>query len=219
MEITLEKTRRLLVYCWATGKELNKDARQFSIKTLRLPDNLKYLEEDDDDEDKNSSTPTLLRRFNELDLKIQLCVNNKEEMKNNVQVVLNHLSVYHQLQERLGIQAIAGFPQIHVQQPQDGNSCAAREDFQTSEPSSSTEKCDKKILVQVDSELIGEGHSYDIGNGEELLRARFLQRDLARSLKIQGYNWEKSCEVSTQAWNELNWWIEKATLKNGPPIQ
>lgn len=92
MEITLEKTRRLLVYCWATGKELNKDARQFSIKTLRLPDNLKYLEEDDDDEDKNSSTPTLLRRFNELDLKIQLCVNNKEEMKNNVQVVLNHLS-------------------------------------------------------------------------------------------------------------------------------
>ncbi|PHZ09420.1 uncharacterized protein RHIMIDRAFT_47096 [Rhizopus microsporus ATCC 52813] len=30
-----------------------KDASQFSIKALRLPDNLKYLEEDDDDEDKD----------------------------------------------------------------------------------------------------------------------------------------------------------------------
>ncbi|CEJ00412.1 hypothetical protein RMCBS344292_14468 [Rhizopus microsporus] len=80
--------------------------------------------------------------------------------------------VCHQLQEeRLGAQAIAGFPRIHVQQQQDGNSDATKEDFQTSEPSSSTEKCDKEILVQVDSELIGEDHSYDTGNGGSTIQS------------------------------------------------
>lgn len=51
MDIILEKTRRLSIYCWATGKELDKDAKQVNLRAIQLPSNLKYLEEDDDDDE------------------------------------------------------------------------------------------------------------------------------------------------------------------------
>ncbi|CEJ02180.1 hypothetical protein RMCBS344292_16193 [Rhizopus microsporus] len=52
MSTILEKAGRLAVYCLATGKELDKDAKDLSTKALRLPDSLKYLEDDDEDENK-----------------------------------------------------------------------------------------------------------------------------------------------------------------------
>lgn len=45
---TLEWIRRLVVYQFGTGKELNKDAKDITTETLRLPESLKYLEDDDD---------------------------------------------------------------------------------------------------------------------------------------------------------------------------
>jgi hypothetical protein len=53
MSTILEKTRRLAVYCLATGKELDRDAKDLSTKALRLPDNLKYLEDDNEDDNKD----------------------------------------------------------------------------------------------------------------------------------------------------------------------
>ncbi|CEI93114.1 hypothetical protein RMCBS344292_07357 [Rhizopus microsporus] len=44
MSTILEKTRRPTVYCLATGTELDRDTKYLSIKELRLPDSLKYLE-------------------------------------------------------------------------------------------------------------------------------------------------------------------------------
>ncbi|ORE04685.1 hypothetical protein BCV72DRAFT_312321 [Rhizopus microsporus var. microsporus] len=49
MSTILEKARRLAVYCLATGKELDRDFKGQSTKTLRLPDRLKYLKDDDED--------------------------------------------------------------------------------------------------------------------------------------------------------------------------
>ncbi|CEG76277.1 hypothetical protein RMATCC62417_11195 [Rhizopus microsporus] len=53
MSTILEKARRLAVYCLATRKELDRDAKSLLTKTLRLPDSLKYLEDDDEDDNKD----------------------------------------------------------------------------------------------------------------------------------------------------------------------
>lgn len=52
MEAVLEKLKRLAVYSLATGKELDQDAKELSTRALRLPESLRYLE-DDNDEDKD----------------------------------------------------------------------------------------------------------------------------------------------------------------------
>ncbi|PHZ13152.1 uncharacterized protein RHIMIDRAFT_313120 [Rhizopus microsporus ATCC 52813] len=52
MRNILERIRRLAVYQFGTGKELDKDAKDtkdLTTKALRLPESLKYLEDDDDE--------------------------------------------------------------------------------------------------------------------------------------------------------------------------
>jgi hypothetical protein len=56
METILEKARRLAVYSLATGKEFDQDAKELSTKALRLPEALKYLE-DEDEEDRDYFFP------------------------------------------------------------------------------------------------------------------------------------------------------------------
>ena len=50
---TLEKVRRLAVYCLATGKEMDNDAKEVSAKAIKLPTSLRYMEEEDDEEGKD----------------------------------------------------------------------------------------------------------------------------------------------------------------------
>ncbi|KAG1466194.1 hypothetical protein G6F56_004735 [Rhizopus delemar] len=54
--------------------------------------------------------------------------------------------------------------------------------------------------------------------GEALLHIRYLQRDLAKSLRIQQYDWEMPYHLSSKAWKELKWWEINAENLNGPPI-
>jgi hypothetical protein len=54
--------------------------------------------------------------------------------------------------------------------------------------------------------------------GEALLRIRYLQVSLARSLHSQNYQWDKPCSLCPMAKTELNWWIFNAMMKNGLPI-
>ena len=71
MSTILEKTRRLTVYCLATGTELDRDTKYLSIKELRLPDSLKYLEGDDEDDSKDLFFP--LELFLSLNYKTRCC--------------------------------------------------------------------------------------------------------------------------------------------------
>ncbi|RCI06232.1 hypothetical protein CU098_013751 [Rhizopus stolonifer] len=50
MEAVLEKLKRLAVYSFATGKELDQDAKELSTRALRLPESLRYLEDDNEDD-------------------------------------------------------------------------------------------------------------------------------------------------------------------------
>ncbi|KAG1033716.1 hypothetical protein G6F43_013527 [Rhizopus delemar] len=45
----LEKIRRLAVYSFGTGKELDKDGKDLATKALRLPESLKYLEDEEEE--------------------------------------------------------------------------------------------------------------------------------------------------------------------------
>ncbi|KAG1148041.1 hypothetical protein G6F37_002909 [Rhizopus arrhizus] len=51
MRHILEKIRRLAVYSFGTGKELDKDGKGLVTNALRLPDSLKYLEYKDGKDD------------------------------------------------------------------------------------------------------------------------------------------------------------------------
>ena len=53
MSTILEKARKLAEYYLATGKELDRDAKDLSTKAFRLPGSLKYLEDDDEDDNKD----------------------------------------------------------------------------------------------------------------------------------------------------------------------
>jgi hypothetical protein len=55
--------------------------------------------------------------------------------------------------------------------------------------------------------------------GEALLHIRFLQRDLAKNLRLQTQNWEALCPISLEARQELSWWMQFAMIKNGLPIK
>lgn len=67
--------------------------------------------------------------------------------------------------------------------------------------------------------LLGKITSMIPAIGEALLHVRFLQRDLAGNLRLQQYNWESPCLVSQAAKQELEWWMEQATNRNGLPIR
>lgn len=54
--------------------------------------------------------------------------------------------------------------------------------------------------------------------GEALLHIRHLQRSLAISLTQRNYDWESQCHLSTLAMEELMWWKQFVTKKNGLPI-
>lgn len=54
--------------------------------------------------------------------------------------------------------------------------------------------------------------------GEALLHIRHLQRSLAISLTRRNYDWESQCQLSTPAMEELRWWKQFITKKNGLPI-
>lgn len=55
--------------------------------------------------------------------------------------------------------------------------------------------------------------------GDALLHIRYIQRDLAKALKQQHYNWERKCQLSGLALDELAWWISMADRKNGLKIK
>jgi hypothetical protein len=53
--------------------------------------------------------------------------------------------------------------------------------------------------------------------GEALLHVKFLQRDLARALRIRSNNWNAPCPISQKSLQELEWWLKAASLKNNLP--
>lgn len=55
--------------------------------------------------------------------------------------------------------------------------------------------------------------------GEALLHVRYLQRDLVRSLRLSHNNWESPCKISVLSIQELKWWLNRASIKNGLPIR
>lgn len=54
---------------------------------------------------------------------------------------------------------------------------------------------------------------------EALLHIRYLQRDLARSLTRNHHNWDAQFEWSPQSREEIRWWQQSITWKNGLPIR
>ncbi|KAG1439205.1 hypothetical protein G6F46_014159 [Rhizopus delemar] len=67
--------------------------------------------------------------------------------------------------------------------------------------------------------LIGKMTSVIPAIGEALLHVRHLQRDLTKSLRMNGYkNWEVPCVLSTHSLQDLQWWEKWSTVKNGLPI-
>ncbi|KAG0753936.1 hypothetical protein G6F24_012711 [Rhizopus arrhizus] len=67
--------------------------------------------------------------------------------------------------------------------------------------------------------LLGKVTSMIPAIGEALLHIRYLQRDLAKSLHLNHQNWERPCYLSRQSLQELLWWKESVSMKNGLPIQ
>ena len=63
MRQILEKVRRLAVYGFATGKELDGDAKDLTTRALRLPSSLKYLEDEEDDEKDLAFSPNLVEKI------------------------------------------------------------------------------------------------------------------------------------------------------------
>ncbi|KAI8637086.1 hypothetical protein BD408DRAFT_486444 [Parasitella parasitica] len=56
MEVVLQKIQRLAIYSFATGKELDQEAKDLAIKTIQLPENMQYLR-DGEDESKDMAFP------------------------------------------------------------------------------------------------------------------------------------------------------------------
>ncbi|KAG1126757.1 hypothetical protein G6F37_013804 [Rhizopus arrhizus] len=44
LEEAFESAKRLSIFAWAQGKQLDNEAREFALKALRLPTSLKHLE-------------------------------------------------------------------------------------------------------------------------------------------------------------------------------
>jgi hypothetical protein len=52
-----------------------------------------------------------------------------------------------------------------------------------------------------------------------LLHLRYMQRDLAKSLHLHHQNWEAPCHLSHESQEELRWWKDFASTRNGLDIQ
>ncbi|CEP19614.1 hypothetical protein [Parasitella parasitica] len=52
MKLVLQKIQRLAIYLYATGNELDQDAKDLAIKSIKLPENMQYLR-DGEEEDKD----------------------------------------------------------------------------------------------------------------------------------------------------------------------
>ncbi|KAL0146315.1 hypothetical protein V8B55DRAFT_1571058, partial [Mucor lusitanicus] len=63
MEIVLQQIKRLAVYTFATGKELDKDAKDSALKSLKLPENMQYLRETDDEDKDLAFAPELIQKI------------------------------------------------------------------------------------------------------------------------------------------------------------
>lgn len=55
--------------------------------------------------------------------------------------------------------------------------------------------------------------------GDALLHIRYLQRDLARTLKIHHQNWDSKFQLSQEGKQELEWWLTHIQARNGLPIR
>jgi hypothetical protein len=67
--------------------------------------------------------------------------------------------------------------------------------------------------------LLGKITSMIPAISDALLNIRYIQRDLARNLRLNLHHWDRPCPLSTQAHSELNWWVSIATTKNGLKIR
>lgn len=67
--------------------------------------------------------------------------------------------------------------------------------------------------------LLGKMTSLIPAIDEALLHLRYLQRDLARNLRRNNMNWEGHCPLSTEGLQDLLWWENSSTRKNGLPVQ
>jgi hypothetical protein len=73
-------------------------------------------------------------------------------------------------------------------------------------------------IMSMDSEPYWEGNCHDTCDWKALLHVRFLQRDLAKALRLCNNNWNTPCPISQKSLQELKWWLKEAPLKNGHPI-
>ncbi|KAG1466193.1 hypothetical protein G6F56_004734 [Rhizopus delemar] len=85
MEAILEKPKRMAVYSFATGKELDQDAKELSTRALRLLESLRYLEDDkEDDKDLLFSSDVAEKKYRGQD-SMKSCLkepsNNMEDSK------------------------------------------------------------------------------------------------------------------------------------------
>ena len=76
----------------------------------------------------------------------------------------------------------------------------------------------KKRSCRWVASLLGKMTSVIPAIGEALLHIRYLQADLAKSLRRHNNNWEKECKMSTQGKQELSWWKNWMVKNNGLPI-
>ena len=61
LEQLLEKTRRLAVYAFASGKEIDAEAKETALKAIRLPNAVRHIDEEDDEKDMLFSTEEIER--------------------------------------------------------------------------------------------------------------------------------------------------------------
>lgn len=67
--------------------------------------------------------------------------------------------------------------------------------------------------------LLGKMTSMIPAVGEALLHIRYLQRDLSLSLSGSKNKWDSPCRLSMKSKEDLQWWEQWSTTKNGLPIQ
>ncbi|KAG0743871.1 hypothetical protein G6F33_010833 [Rhizopus arrhizus] len=67
--------------------------------------------------------------------------------------------------------------------------------------------------------LMGKMTSMIPAIGKALLHIRHMQRDLAMTLSLYSQNWNTQMSLSTESKNELHWWLQWITKKNGHPIR
>ncbi|EIE79992.1 hypothetical protein RO3G_04697 [Rhizopus delemar RA 99-880] len=62
----IEKTRRLAIYSYITANSIDKEARDLSTTALRLPSNMRYIQEEEESNKNWHSLQSLSKKFNKL---------------------------------------------------------------------------------------------------------------------------------------------------------